>query len=218
MGDHKKQSGWEMKAAAFLGLAVIVCTSLGVVAGAAADDLYLEGRLAAGTYQSDAAIIARNDCIIDSGVSVITAAAFETVLRPGTRIRAGARFVARIRDDDGLSNYCEMLYFGHLDYGPQDDPDIDWLDNQAECTLDTNPALYDMDNDDDGLADWWEVEFFGYTLETNPNEDSDGDGVLNYIEFKLGTNPVVIDLAGPGVHYEYDAAGRKKRIYRIPAK
>jgi len=207
-----------MKTAALLGLVIIIFASTGRVCPAAADDLYLEGRLTGGSYQSDASIIARNNCIIDSGVSVVVAAAFETVLGPGTRIRSGARFVARIRDDDGLSNHCEMSYFGHLNYGPQDDPDIDWLDNYAECTLDTNPTLHDMDNDDDGLADWWEVKFFGYTLENRPDEDADGDGVLNYIEFKLRTNPVEKDLPGPGVHYEYDAAGRKKRIHRIPAK
>jgi hypothetical protein len=207
-----------MKVSTILALGVVIFVSTSCVCLAAAEDLFLEGSLASGTYQSDAGITIRNNCVINSGVSVITAAAFETVLRPGTHIRTGARFVARIRDDDGLSNHCEMLYFGHLNYGPQDDPDIDWLDNYAECTLATNPALYDMDNDDDGLADWWEIKYFGYTLETNPNEDSDGDGVLNYIEFKLRTNPVQKDLAGPGVHYEYDGAGRKIRIYRIPAK
>ena len=207
-----------MKTAIFVALGIIILVSMGAVCPAVADDLYLEGRLAGGTYHSDARIIARSHCVVDSGISVTTAAAFETILRPGTHVRSGGRFVIRIRDDDGLSNRCEMQYFGHLNYGPHDDPDIDWLDNYAECILATNPALYDMDNDDDGLADWWEVKYFGYTLVTNPDEDTDGDGVLNYIEFKLRTNPVLKDLAGPGVHYEYDAAGRKKRIYRIPAK
>jgi hypothetical protein len=185
---------------------------------AVAGDLYLEGLLSSGTYDSDAGIITRNSCLIDTGVNVAAIATFEIVIGPGMHIKTGGSFTARVKDNDGLSNPCEMLYFGHLNYSPTDDPDIDWLDNYAECTLGTIPNLYDMDNDDDEIPDWWEVKYFGYTLEKGPNEDSDGDGVVNYMEFKLGSNPAVVDLPGTGIHYEYDALGGIKRIYRIPAE
>ena len=201
-----------------LALHLLLCSVLFYAMDGFAADIYLEGELSNGSYTSDENIILQNNCTINSGTEVIASAAFETILKPGTRIHAGGRLTVRIRDNDGLSNRCEMLYFGHLDYGPQDDPDVDWLDNYAECNLATNPNLHDLDNDDDGLADWWEVKYFGYTLEHGYNADSDGDGVANYLEFKLGANPALNDLPGTGVHYEYDALGRIKRIFRIPVE
>lgn len=190
----------------------------GMIPASQAGDLRLEGSLKSGTYVSDEGIVISNNGVVDSGANVVAAAAFETILRPGTRVRAGGRLMIRSRDYDGLSNRCELLYFGHFNYSPQDDPDIDWLDNYAECSLGTNPNIYDMDNDDDGLPDWWEVKYFGYTLKNAPEQDSDGDGVANYIELQFNSNPAVRDLPGSGLHYEYDALGRIKQIYRIPAK
>ena len=76
----------------------------------------------------------------------------------------------------------------------------------------------DLDTDSDGLPDWWEVRYFSDTLVSGLSNDADGDGVINSVEFKLGANPAINDLPGSGVHYEYDALGRIKRIYRIPAQ
>jgi len=78
-------------------------------------------------------------------------------------------------------------------------------------------AAADQDSDADGIADWWEVSYFGSPANCAPNADPDGDGVINRVEFTLKSNPTVNDLPGPGIHYEYDAVGRIKKIYRIPA-
>jgi len=181
-------------------------------------DLYLYGALNSGDYPSAANIIALGSCVIPAGSRVTLKANFDNYFKPGFRVQAGSRLVVKAMDNDGLSNKCEMQYFGTLEQGPNDDPDNDRLNNIAECTLGTNPALYVMDSDADDLPDWWEVDNFGYTLANHRNQDSDGDGVTNYVEFKLGANPAQKDLPGPGVHYEYDALGRLKKIYRIPAQ
>jgi hypothetical protein len=53
------------------------------------------------------------------------------------------------------------------------------------------PFRVSADNDHDGLADDWEVEFFGSLSGPNggPGEDYDGDGRTNLQEFLSGTNP-----------------------------
>jgi len=44
------------------------------------------------------------------------------------------------------------------------------------------------DADNDGLPDWWEIQYFGSTA-ANPNDDPDGDGFKNRQEFIADTNP-----------------------------
>ena len=180
-----------------------------------AEDM-LQGTLTSGEYTSADTLTAGGDCTVPVGGTVTLNAIFAVVLKPYFKVASGGRLTIKIPDNDGLSNRCEMVYFGHLDYGPVDDPDLDWLNNLTECELSTNPNDYNPDNDGDNLPDWWEVKYFGYTLENQPNEDADGDGVTNYVEYKLNANPALNDLPGPGTHYEYDALGRIKRIYRIP--
>jgi hypothetical protein len=46
------------------------------------------------------------------------------------------------------------------------------------------------DSDGDGLADVWELFFFG-NLSQGANGDPDGDGVNNLQEFLQGRNPTV---------------------------
>jgi hypothetical protein len=73
------------------------------------------------------------------------------------------------------------------------------------------------DSDGNGLADAWEIQYFGH-LGVIGSEDSDGDGQTNAQEQTAGTNPVdyyngrgfvLGTLSGtPGVSYSYDGAGR----------
>jgi hypothetical protein len=58
-------------------------------------------------------------------------------------------------DGDSLSDAWELLYFGTLSFGPDDDTDGDGLSNLAEFQLGTNPS--EADTDGDGMADGDEV-------------------------------------------------------------
>ncbi len=44
-------------------------------------------------------------------------------------------------DADGLPDWWEMFYFGHLDYGPEDDPDGDGVDNLTEFLQGRDPTV-----------------------------------------------------------------------------
>ena len=46
-----------------------------------------------------------------------------------------------------------------------------------------------VDADNNGLPDWWELQYFGQPLGTDPSADPDGDGASNLAEFLAGTNP-----------------------------
>lgn len=45
------------------------------------------------------------------------------------------------------------------------------------------------DTDNNGLPDWWELQYFGQRTGMNPNADPDGDGAGNRAEFLAGTIP-----------------------------
>ncbi len=122
------------------------------------------------------------------GVTITVEAYYTITLEPGFIADSGSEFTAEIPDDDGLSNLCELTYFGSLLYGPEDDPDNDTLTNLQECLLGYNPnETNDFDND--GLADWWELLWFGSIEIAGSTDDSDGDGLSNFLEFKFNTNP-----------------------------
>jgi hypothetical protein len=191
---------------------------LGLDPNFADKDLYLVGELESGVYPSEANIIALASCVIPTGRQVTLKANFDNFFKPGFKIQAGSRLDVKAVDNDGLSNKCELHYFGNLNQGPTDDPDGDQLTNYEECMLGISPTNYDEDNDEDGLPDRWEIDYFGLSLARGPKEDTDGDGVLNIFEFKLGANPTLKDLPGPGIHYEYDDLGRIKKIIRIPSE
>jgi len=69
-------------------------------------------------------------------------------------------------DNDGMSDCCELHYFGDLSQNPDADHDSDGLTNQKECELGTDP--------------------------TNP--DTDGDGLNDGEEISLGKNPMVPEV------------------------
>lgn len=58
-------------------------------------------------------------------------------------------------------------------------------------------SSWDPDTDDDGMADWWEVYFFG-NLGRNGAGDWDNDGLLDLAEFEYDTNPTNPDSDGDG--------------------
>lgn len=52
-----------------------------------------------------------------------------------------------------------------------------------------------LDWDGDGLADSWEVQYFG-NISQDSDDDPDGDGLSNYLEFVFGGNPLAVDTDG----------------------
>ena len=183
-----------------------------------AADLLITGPISGiQNYDSPEGIIV-DDAVLAPTAVVTATSTYEVYLKPGTSIQGGARLVITMRDNDGLPNRCEMIYFGNLDQNPDDDYDGDQLTNAQECQLDTDPTDNNPDTDGDGLPDWWEVQFFGLNLNAGRNDDPDGDGISNFVEHKLGTDPTVVNEKGPGLHYKYDKLGRIIKIDRIPGR
>ena len=48
-----------------------------------------------------------------------------------------------------------------------------------------------VDSDGDGMADWWELEYFGDLATSDGTDDSDDDALNTFYEYLLGTNPLV---------------------------
>jgi len=59
-------------------------------------------------------------------------------------------------------------------------------------------SIVDSDMDDDMLADFWEIMFFG-DLTAKANENGDGDLLSNLQEFLAGTNPTLADSDDDGL-------------------
>jgi hypothetical protein len=55
----------------------------------------------------------------------------------------------------------------------------------------------DVDSDADGLADWWELQYFG-NLSQSGNADPDNDGLTNLQEYQQGRNPTKTSQADDG--------------------
>ncbi|MCP3927191.1 MAG: hypothetical protein GY714_31925 [Desulfobacterales bacterium] len=75
----------------------------------------------------------------------------------------------------------------------------------------------DMDIDQNGIKDWWEIKNFEALLGSNINSDSDNDGFSNYAEYISNTNPKDSGskpVANSVISYEYDSIGRIKKITR----
>lgn len=97
-------------------------------------------------------------------------------------------------DGDGLPDSFETTYFGHLSFGPDDDPDGDGLSNTDEQDEGTDPD--DADTDGDGLSDGDEI----ISYMTDPlDEDSDDDGLGDGKELMQGTEPDDADSDNDGL-------------------
>ena len=82
----------------------------------------------------------------------------ETILDNDTRNNIGANIVSWLMDwdNDGLKDHWEINYFGAREFfSGSSDPDCDGLTNSQEQSFNSNPAVYDSDND--GHNDRWEL-------------------------------------------------------------
>lgn len=94
-------------------------------------------------------------------------------------------------DGDGLPDSWETRYFPDLAQDGEGDPDGDTFSNAAEYAAGSDPARAastPLDTDADGLADAWEIRYFG-NLNPTPTGDPDGEGESNLTEQANGTAP-----------------------------
>ena len=88
-------------------------------------------------------------------------------------------------DGNGLPDWWEIQYFGHIGIDPNADPDGDHLSNLQEYNLGTNPT--NADTDGDGRTDWQEV--MDGTDPLNPNSKATS---IYKADAKMNTQPVTI--------------------------
>jgi len=84
------------------------------------------------------------------------------------------------------------------------------------------------DEDNDGLPDAWEQQYFGNSTNALPSDDSDGDGFSNLAEYIAGSDPTSADpnsaasylritriQAGAGTGFTLTWASATNRIYTV---
>lgn len=55
------------------------------------------------------------------------------------------------------------------------------------------PDILDLDEDNDGLPDYWEINYFG-DLSEGPEDNYDNDGYSNLDEYDRRTNPTILNV------------------------
>ncbi|MEK7598594.1 MAG: sortase [Patescibacteria group bacterium] len=119
-------------------------------------------------------------------------------------------------DGDGLSLIKEARY-GTNPFAA--DTDGDGTKDGAEIKAGTNPlGKGELDNDQDGMPDKWELENGLQVNIPDANKDPDNDGLKNIDEYKYGTDPKNPDTDGDGYGdlqeikngYDPDAPGDAK--------
>lgn len=80
-----------------------------------------------------------------------------------------------------------------------------------------------VDSDNNGLPDWWELQYFNHLTGTDPAADPDGDGASNLAEFLAGTVPTDAQSAFrvtahppvDGIHVALTWSSAAGRYYRL---
>ena len=107
-------------------------------------------------------------------------------------------------DDDSLSDYDEVYIIGTSPTNPDTDGD-GLLDGE-----DPDPLTPNLDSDQDGLQDPWEMAIFGSLSEDGPG-DPDEDGAFNAAELAYGTDPLAPDTDEDGLADAEDEAPNVSR-------
>jgi hypothetical protein len=210
-----------MKAKSFLVFLFVMAGFVLLGANTYAEDLYLQGNLASGTYYASGSIITSGtSCTVVSETTVLFMADQKAIFRAGFHVKTGGKLSIKTgraldTDNDGLPDWWEIAFFGSLLKSGSDDLDGDGLTNAQEYQIHGDPLVFDNDTDDDGLNDVWELANFG-SLMYGRDDDPDNDGFSNFVEMAGGSDP---NNAGnkpkPGTYYEYDSLGRIKKIHKV---
>lgn len=122
-----------------------------------------------------------------------------------------ANDAAQDLDGDGLSNLQE--------YNGGWDPQVRELASfmvrlSTSFLLDSGGPEFGLtlDTDNDGMPDWWEVQYGLNRLVDDAAGDPDVDGWSNLYEYQHGTNPKLNDVSGThsflSLRFRFDTAGR----------
>lgn len=127
-------------------------------------------------------------------------------------------------DVDGLNNRAEYYY----NTNPVlQDTDGDILLDGREVQIGTNPRVHDVDFRDEnqnGVDDAWEMQYFNELFSELGGRDYDSDGLSDKLEYDYKTNPTLKDTDGDGLSdseeifvYNTDPNNKKsnKRFFAI---
>jgi hypothetical protein len=129
-----------------------------------------------------------------------------------TDINVDPQFVDKPGGDYNLMSTSPCIDAGESDVNGLPGTDIEGRARIQDGNDDGVPVVdigaYEAgDIDGDGIADIWEMNYFG-SLTKDGSEDSDGDGLTDYCEFINKTNPTSKDTDGDGMsdgwEVEYD--------------
>ena len=88
----------------------------------------------------------------------------------------------------------------------------------ATADPDAGSVTFEIDEDDDGVGDFWEIDHFGSIQAKDGTEDSDNDGYSDAQEFENNTDPGEQDAAGgEGYNEITDNRVPKQHVYVTPA-
>jgi hypothetical protein len=96
-----------------------------------------------------------------------------------------------------VGNYTSVT-IGNLDGNQNYFFAVTAYDADGNESVYSDELFYIPDTDDDGMADAWELLYFG-NLSRDGTSDSDNDGLTDLIESEYGTDPMTLDSDGDGV-------------------
>ncbi|MBT4819992.1 MAG: hypothetical protein HON70_30055, partial [Lentisphaerae bacterium] len=111
----------------------------------------------------------------------------------------GAEDAVQSSDSDWLNNWAHAA---RLEGG------VNFEDLDGSSSAKTSPVLDTRtDVDNDGIADYWELDFFGTVAVADETTDSDGDGLSDLYEFLTSLVFGLADVPNPNVASENDTDG-----------